>query len=175
MMCGRAPLLVRKRRLPQKPPASLKLFFSSKTPDLETRASTPDQFKPCCVRRALIQRRKERAKRRYPPQAERINASGVRWRRVLENACAKKRRLNPTRSQRRNFGKLMRLDRCADQRRMSSMIVAAGGDHGDRAVVLDAIRIVVDALVELRGSTQGERPEKPYGNQCSDKCAPMIS
>src|SRR5438094_3606636 len=79
MMCGRAPLLVRKRRLPQKPPASLKLFFSSKAPDLETRAATPEQFKPCCVRRALIQRRKERAKRRYPPQAERINAFRRAW------------------------------------------------------------------------------------------------
>src|SRR5439155_20782295 len=106
MMCGRAPLLVRKRRLPQKPPASLKLFFSSKTPDLETRASTPEQFKPCCVRRALIQRRKERAKRRYPLKAERINASGVRGRRMLENECAKERRRNPDRIERQNLRQL---------------------------------------------------------------------
>src|SRR5437867_9634364 len=99
----RAALLARKRLPAGKSPALPKQFFSFKTPELKTRASTPEQFKPCCVRRALIQRRKERAKRRYPPQAERINASGVRGRRVLESACAKKRRLNPTRSQRRNL------------------------------------------------------------------------
>src|SRR5438876_6529554 len=168
MMCGRAPLLVRKRRLPQKPPASLKLFFSSKTPDLRTRASTPEQFKPCCVRRALIQRRKERAKRRHPPQAERTNASGVRRRRMLENARAKKRRLNPAWGQRRNFGELNGRGRCVHQWRFNSVIVAARGDHRHNAIVLDATSILVDALVELRGSTQGERPEKPYGNQCRD-------
>ena len=31
-----------------------KIIFFIKTPDLETRASTPEQFKPCCVRRAMI-------------------------------------------------------------------------------------------------------------------------
>src|SRR5205814_1791210 len=92
-------------------------------------------------------------------------------RRMLENACAKKRRLNPARGQRRNFGKLNGRGRCADQRRISSMIVAARGDHGHSAVVLGPIRILVHALVELRGSTQGECPEKPYGNQCRDKGA----
>src|SRR6266516_3659212 len=109
-----AALLARKRSPAGKSPALPKYFFSFKTPELKTRASTPEQFKPGCVRRALIQRRKERAKRRYPPEAERINASGVRRRRVLENACAKKWRLNPARGQRRNFGKLMRRDRRAD-------------------------------------------------------------
>src|SRR6266699_2410334 len=103
MMYGWAPPPARRRLPTGKSPALPKYFFSSKTPDLETRASTPEQFKPCCVRRALIQRRKERTRRRYPPEAERINASGVRWRRVLENACAKKWRLNPALDQRRNF------------------------------------------------------------------------
>jgi len=87
---------------------------------------------------------------------------------MLENACAKKRRLNPARDQRRNFGKLMRRDGCTDQRRMSSMVVAAGSNHGHRAAVLDAIRILVHALVELRRSTQRERPEKSRGNEHSD-------
>ena len=42
------------------------------------------------------------------------------------------------------------------------MIVAARCDHGRRAIVLGTIRILVDALVQLRGGTQRERPEKPY-------------
>ncbi len=39
---------------------------------------------------------------------------------MLENACAKKRRLNPARGQRRNFRKLNGRDRRTDQRHMSS-------------------------------------------------------
>src|SRR5213078_390132 len=102
----RAALLARKRSPAGKPPALPKYFFSFKTPDLRTRASTPEQFKPCCVRRALIQRRKERAKRRHPPQAERTNASGVRRRRMLENACAEKRCCNPDRIESGNLRRL---------------------------------------------------------------------
>src|SRR5436305_1736708 len=102
----RAALLARKRSPAGKSPALPKYLFSFKTPDLKTRASTPEQFEPCCVRRALIQRRKERAKRRYPPQAERTNASGVRGRRMLENACAKKRCCNPDRIESRNLQRL---------------------------------------------------------------------
>ncbi len=75
---------------------------------------------------------------------------GVRGRRVLENACAEKRRFDPLRSQRRNFGKVNGRDRCADQRHMSSMIVTARRNHCRCAVVLDTIRILVDALVQLR-------------------------
>ncbi len=70
-----------------------------------------------------------------------------RRRRVLENASAKKRRLDPLRSQRQNFGKVNGRRRHADQWRMSGVIVTAGGDHRHRAVVLDTIRILVDALV----------------------------
>src|SRR5437899_1407223 len=96
-------------------------------------------------------------------------------RRMLEDARAKKRRLNPARGQRRNFGKLNGRGRCADQRRMSSMIVAAGSNHGHRAVVLDAIRVVVDALMQLRRSTQRERPKEWRENANCNKCASMIS
>ena len=84
-------------------------------------------------------------------------------RRVLENACAKKRRFNPLRGQRRNFGKLNGRDGCADQWRMRSMIVTARGDHRRCAVVLGAIRVRMDALVQLRGSAQRKRPEKSRG------------
>jgi hypothetical protein len=58
---------------------------------------------------------------------------------------------------------------------MSSMIVAARGDHRHRAIVLDATSIVVDALVELRGSTQRERPKECRENANCNKCASMIS
>ena len=98
----------------------------------------------------------------------------MRRRRVLENACAKKRRLDPLRSQRWNFGKVNGRHRRADQWRMSSMIVTARCDHRHRTVVLDTIRILVDALVQLRGSTQDERPKKPYGNERRDKSASAI-
>ena len=74
----------------------------------------------------------------------------MRGRRVLEYAGAKKRRFDPLRSQRRNFGKVNDWDGCADQWRMSGMIVAAGRDHCRSAVVLGTIRIFVDALVQLR-------------------------
>ena len=94
---------------------------------------------------------------------------------MLENARAKKRRLNPARSQRRNFGKLNGRDGRADQRHMSSMIVAAGSNHRHRAVVLDATSILVDALVELRRRTQGERPKECRENANCNKCAPVIS
>ena len=54
------------------------------------------------------------------------------------------------------------------------MIVAAGGDHGRCATVLDTIRVLVDTLVQLRGSTQRERPEKRGGNANRNKRAPAI-
>ena len=97
-----------------------------------------------------------------------------RGRRVLENARAEKRRFDPLRSQRRNFRKVNGRDRCADQRRMSDMIVTAGGDHCRHAVVLYKIRILVHALVQLRGSTQGERPKKSRTNANCNKRAPVI-
>jgi hypothetical protein len=80
----------------------------------------------------LIQRRKERAKRRYPRQAGRINASGVRGRGVLENARAKKWRRNPDRIERRNlkwYGSRGR----NHQRRSSSVMTTAGSDQRNRA------------------------------------------
>ncbi len=92
-----------------------------------------------------------------------------RGRRVLENAGAKKRRFDPLRSQRRNFGKLNGWDWCADQRRVSSMIVAARRNHCRCATVLDAIRVCVKALVQLRGRTQRKRPEKRSGDANRNK------
>src|SRR5438552_13381339 len=92
-----------------------------------------------------------------------------RGRRVLENARAKSRRLDPARGQRRNFGKVNDWDGCANQWRMSSMIVAARCNRRRHAVVLDTIRVGVDTLVQLRGNTQHERPEKCHRDKCCDK------
>ena len=49
------------------------------------------------------------------------------------------------------------------------MIVTARGDHRHRAIVLDAIRILVDALMQLRESTQRKRPEKCCGENDRNK------
>ena len=98
---------------------------------------------------------------------------GYRWR-VLENARAEKRRFDPLRSQRRNCGKVIGRNGGADQWRMRGMIVVAGGDHCHRTIMLDTIRILVEALVQLRGSTQRERPEKSRGNANCNKRASVI-
>lgn len=95
-------------------------------------------------------------------------------RRMLEDARAKKRRFNPLRSQRRNCGKVNGRNRYTDQWRMRGMIVVAGGDHRRGAIVLDTIRILVDALVQLRGSAQRERAEKCRGNANCNKRASAI-
>src|SRR6266853_626912 len=49
------------------------------------------------------------------------------WR-MLEDACAKKRRLNPAWGQRRNFGKLNGRGRCADKWYMSNVLVTPRRD-----------------------------------------------
>ena len=95
----------------------------------------------------------------------------ARRRRVLEDGCAEKRRFDPMRSQRRNFGKVNGRSRSADQWRMSGMIVVTRGDHCRRAAVLDPIRICVKAVMQLRRGTQRERPDKCRGNANRNKCA----
>ena len=69
-----------------------------------------------------------------------------RWR-VLENACAKKRRLDPLRSQRRNFGKMNGWQLCTDQWRLRGMIITASRNQRNRASVIAAVRISVNARV----------------------------
>ncbi len=58
---------------------------------------------------------------------------------------------------------------------MTGMIVAARGDHGHRAGVLGTIRIVVDALMQLRRSTQRKRPKECRENANRNKPARSIS
>jgi hypothetical protein len=93
---------------------------------------------------------------------------------MLEDARAKKWRLDPLRSQRRNFGKVNGRSRSAHQWRMSGMIVVARGDHCRRAAVLNSIRICVKAVMQLRRGTQRERPDKCRENANRNKRAPVI-
>jgi len=127
-----------------------------------------------CVRRTLIQRRDERAKRRCPRDAGRTNGSGVHWRRVREDVRAKKERPDPGRGQRRNLRKAGCELRPGNERGLRSMFIAASGNQCDRTTVLRAIRVAVNARVQLRRNAQRERPEKGCGNKCRDKSTPAI-
>jgi hypothetical protein len=57
---------------------------------------------------------------------------------------------------------------------MSSMIVIPRCDHCRHAVVLDATRVRVDALVQLRRRTQRECPEKSRADTNRNKRASMV-
>jgi len=48
------------------------------------------------------------------------------------------------------------------------MVVATQRDHRRGAVVLHTIRVGVDALMQLRRSTERQRPEESYGNERRD-------
>ena len=88
---------------------------------------------------------------------------------MLENACAKKRRLDPLRSQRRNFGKMNGWQLCTDQWRLRGMIITASRNQRNRASVIAAVRISVNARVQLRRNTQEQRPEKRCGDEGRNK------
>jgi len=93
---------------------------------------------------------------------------GACRRRVFENTRQQKQRLDPEWSQLRNFEFVGR-DRRADQQRDRRMIEITGGNERDRARVIDAIRIGVKALVELRRNAQRQRPEKRGRSNDCDK------
>src|SRR5438046_2351290 len=126
MNSQRAPLPVRKRPLPGTRPPRIKLFFSFKIPDSKASAKSPNEF---CVLRALIQRREERAERRYPLPRERISGSGSRWGRVLEDARCKKRRFDPLWTESRNLRKMQRRRGRNHQRRSSIVMTTTGRDE----------------------------------------------
>ena len=54
------------------------------------------------------------------------------------------------------------------------MIVTARRNHRRCAVVLDTTRVRVDAVMQLRRSTQRKRPEKCRRNASRNKCTPAI-
>jgi len=95
----------------------------------------------------LIQRHKERTERRCPHEAGGINGSGVRRRRVRKDVRAKKERLNPRGAQRRDFGKSNGKLWRADERGLSSVIIAAGRDHRNCTSMIGAGCIGVNAPV----------------------------
>ena len=90
---------------------------------------------------------KERTERRYPLARERISGSGVHGRRVREDVRAKKERLDPGRSQRRDLGELNVELRRTDERRMRSVIIAATRNQRNGASMIAAVRISVNARV----------------------------
>jgi hypothetical protein len=96
------------------------------------------------------------------PRAERdeLPCLSERGRGVLENTRPEKWRLDPLRVQRRNCRKLSDLYGRIDSRRMSNVIVTAGAYQCDRARVLSAVCIRMEALVQLRRSAERERPKK---------------
>ena len=71
-------------------------------------------------------------------------------RRVREDVRLEKKRLNPDRAQRWNCPKLSKVIGRTDQRGLCSMIIAAVRNQCNRASVIRAIPIRVDALVQLR-------------------------
>jgi len=83
-----------------------------------------------------------------------------RGRRVLENASEKKQRLNPPRSQSRNWRKLLGESRNEEERCSRRMIVVARSNHCNRANVIPSICVAVNALVQLWRSAQRQRPKK---------------
>ena len=96
------------------------------------------------------------------------------WR-MLEDACAKKRRLNPAWGQRRNFGKLNGRGRCADKWYMSNVLVTPRRDQRNHTNVFAAIRIRVNARVQLRRDATEKCPRERCENDSRDEsaCAAM--
>ena len=114
---------------------------------------------------------KERTRRRYPLARERISGSGVGRRCVRENVRAKKERLDPGRAEWRNLRELNAGLRRPDEGRMRRVIVVASRDQCNGASVIAAVRINVNARVQLRRNTQHERPEKRRGDKGRNKSA----
>ncbi|HEY4256632.1 MAG TPA: hypothetical protein VGM66_05415, partial [Candidatus Udaeobacter sp.] len=72
---------------------------------------------------------------------------GARRRRVRKDVRVEEEWLNPGGRQLRDAAKLGKEIRRADQRRLRSVIVAAGRDHRNGTAVLGTVRIRVDPLV----------------------------
>ena len=97
--------------------------------------------------------------------------SDARWR-VLEDAPAKKRRLNPDRVQRPDVRKLNGGSRGGDERRGRGVIIVAGRDKRDRAFMMRVLRIRMDALVQLRGNREDERAGKRDDQSAASEVSP---
>lgn len=112
------------------------IAFIQRTPDSIDWAKS----RPTTLRSAqLIQRREKRTEHRCPLEAGTINGSGVRRRRVREDVRAEKKRLDPNAFSDRSLSESNLRLRSDDERRLSSVLIAAGRDQCDCATVLDAI------------------------------------
>jgi len=98
--------------------------------------------------------------------------SGDRRRSVREDVRPKKERLDPGRGQRCNLRKAGCELRPGNERGLRRMFIAASGNQCDRTTVLRAIRVAVNARVQLRRNAQRERPEKGRGDKSRDKSTP---
>lgn len=90
---------------------------------------------------------------------------------MRENVRAKKERLDPGRAERRDLRELNAELRRPDEGRMRSVIVVASRDQCNGASVIAAVRISVNARVQLRRNTQEQRPEKHSGDEGRNKGA----
>ena len=83
---------------------------------------------------------------------------------MLEDVRVKKRRLNPAWSQLRNFGEVnIKLWR-ANDRRLSPVLITTRRDQRDRANVVSAICVSVNARMQLRRDAD----EKCPGKRCKE-------
>jgi hypothetical protein len=91
---------------------------------------------------------REKPKRRYSARKRGSSPClGERRRRVFENARAEKGRGDPNRAQRRDETKLKGRDRGRDKGGGGRLLIAAGTDEGDRALMLSGFRVGVDQFV----------------------------
>ena len=88
---------------------------------------------------------------------------------MRENVRAKKERLNPCRTERRDLNELNAGLGRADERRMRPVIIVASRDQRHGARVIAPVRINVNARVQLRRNTQEQRPEKRCGDEGRNK------
>ena len=108
----------------------------------------------------LIQRRGRRTERLCPQEAGRINGSGLRRRRVREDVRVKEKWLNPRGGERCGCREANIKLRSTDDRRMSRMLISTRRNQRNRADVLIAIRVTVNAFVQLRRDADEKCPGK---------------
>jgi len=79
---------------------------------------------------------------------------------VREDVRVKEEWLNPGGRQFRFCREANIESRCTDQRRVRRMLIAAGGDQRNRANMVDAIRVIVNASMQSRRNADQKCPGK---------------
>jgi hypothetical protein len=91
-----------------------------------------------------------------------------RRRGVCEDMRVEEEWADPGGRQRRDTGKCTNEIRRADEWELRGMIIVAGRNQCDCATVIGLIRIWMNTLVQFRGSTQQQRPQKRCKHECCD-------